>query len=291
MPELPEVEVTRRRIEPLLVGRRIAGVHLGGESYFFLSPPRALRRSLPGRSVKSLGRRGKYLLAELDDGHRLVLHLGMTGQLFGSGAASVRLLSAARRAALAPEAQLAFRPDAHTHLRLVFEDGGPEVLFRDVRKFGKVLLLRQGESCERLDRLGPDALEATGGLLHAAARRRRTAVKNLLLDQSVLAGVGNIYADEALFLAGLRPTRRADRLTRAQCDRLAEALRRVMARAIETGGSSISDYVAPDGADGAYQVERRVYARKGEPCPVCGRPIRRKVIGQRSSHFCPRCQP
>jgi len=290
VPELPEVEVTRGRIEPLLVGRRIARVHLTGESYFFLSPPRELRRSLPGRMAKSLGRRGKYLVAELDDGRRLVLHLGMTGQLFGGGATSVRLLSAARRAGLPPEAQLAFRPDVHTHLRLAFDDGGPEVLFRDVRKFGKVLLLHPGEGCERLDRLGPDALEASGASLQAAARRRRTAVKNLLLDQSVLAGVGNIYADEALFLAGLRPTRRADRLSRAQCERLADALRRVMRRAIATGGSSISDYVAPDGADGAYQVERRVYAREGEPCPTCGAPIRRQVIGQRSSHFCPRCQ-
>ncbi len=290
MPELPEVEVTRRRIEPLLVGRRIARVQTSDESYFFLTSPRELRRALPGRSVKSLGRHGKYLVARLDDGRRLVLHLGMTGQLFGSGAASVRLLSAARRAALSPAAQLAFRPDAHTHLRLVFEDGGPEVLFRDVRKFGKVLLLGEGEPCERLDRLGTDALAASGALLHAAARRRHTAVKNLLLDQSVLAGVGNIYADEALFLAGLRPRRRADRLTRADCDGLAEALRRVLRRAIETGGSSISDYVAPDGADGAYQVERQVYAREGEPCPRCGTPIRRQVIGQRSSHFCPRCQ-
>jgi formamidopyrimidine-DNA glycosylase len=290
VPELPEVEVTRRRIVPLLVGRRIARVHTRGASYFFLTPPRTLHRALPGRSVKSLGRHGKYLVAWLDDGRRLVLHLGMTGQLFGSGAASVRLLSAARRAALSPQAQLAFRPDAHTHLRLVFEDGGPEVLFRDVRKFGKVLLLEEEQPCERLDRLGPDALAASGPLLHAAARRRHTAVKNLLLDQSVFAGVGNIYADEALFLAGLRPTRRADRLTRVECVRLAEALRRVMARAIETGGSSISDYVAPDGADGAYQVERQVYAREGEPCPRCGTPIRRQVIGQRSSHFCPRCQ-
>jgi formamidopyrimidine-DNA glycosylase len=115
-------------------------------------------------------------------------------------------------------------------------------------------------------------------------------VKNLLLDQSVLAGVGNIYADEALFGAGVRPTRPAGRVTRAECKRIADALRRVLLRSIETGGSSISDYIAPDGADGAYQDERRVYARTGEPCPSCFTPVKRIVLGQRSAHYCPRCQ-
>jgi formamidopyrimidine-DNA glycosylase len=245
---------------------------------------------LAGRTVTSLARRGKYLIGALDDESRLVLHLGMTGQLFGAGAASLRLLSATRRAALAPEEQLAFRPDRHTHLRLLFRDGGAEVFFRDARKFGKVLWLRPGEESERLDRLGVDALGVTGALLFENTRGKQASIKSALLDQSLIAGVGNIYADEALFLAGVRPSRRAGKVTRAECDALAAAIRRVLERSIETGGSSISDYVAPDGADGEYQSERRVYARKGEPCQQCGTPIRRGVIGQRGTHWCPRCQ-
>lgn len=290
MPELPEVEITRRRIEPLLVGRRIARVSTTAPSYFWLTPPATLRRRLAGRRVETLERRGKYLVAGLDDGRRLLLHLGMTGQLFGENASSVRLLSSTARASLAPEAQARFEPDEHTHLRIAFEDRGPGVLFRDVRKFGKVRLLAKGEGEPRLDRLGLDALEASGEHLFRASRGRRLAIKSLLLDQAVLAGVGNIYADEALFLAGVRPTRRAQRVTRAQCSGIADALRAVLERSIETGGSSISDFVGPDGRDGAYQDERRVYARKGEPCARCGTPIARKLVGQRASHYCPSCQ-
>jgi len=290
MPELPEVEVTRRRIEPLLVARTIASVHTTAPSYFFLTPPAKLRRALAGRRVEKLERRGKYLIAALDDASRLLLHLGMTGQLFSSAVTSPRLLRASARAILAPEAQERFTPDEHTHLRIAFADGGAEVWMRDTRKFGKVQWLAPGEPSERLDRLGADALGATGAQLFAASRQRTVAIKNLLLDQAVLAGTGNIYADEALFGAGVRPTRAAHRVTRAECDRIAAALVRVLLRSIETGGSSISDYVAPDGSDGAYQDERRVYARTGEPCPACGAAIRRRVIGQRSAHFCPSCQ-
>jgi formamidopyrimidine-DNA glycosylase len=290
MPELPEVEVTRRRITPLLVGRTIRRVSTSGSSYLFLTSPARLRRGLAGRRVEALDRRGKYLVARLDDGHRLVVHLGMTGQLFASGATSPRLLNATARTALAPERQRGFRPDAHTHLRLGFEDAGPRVFLRDVRKFGKVLLLAQGECHPRLERLGVDALEATETVLFHATRGRNVAIKNLLLDQSVIAGVGNIYADEALHRAGVRPTRRAGRVTKRECGRLAAAIRRVLERSIETGGSSIRDFVAPDGEDGAFQDERRVYARTGEPCPRCSRAIRRVVLGQRGTHYCPGCQ-
>jgi formamidopyrimidine-DNA glycosylase len=290
MPELPEVEVTRRRIAPLLVGRRIRSVRTTPDSYLFLTCPARLKRGLVGRTVEQLARRGKYLLADLDEGSRFVVHLGMTGQLFSGAATSVRLLSATARAALAPEEQVGFRPDAHTHLRLAFEDGGDEVYFRDVRKFGKVLLLSRGECHPRLDRLGVDALEATGAHLFQATRKKTVAIKSVLLDQAIFAGVGNIYADEALFLAGVRPSRRAGRIRRAECDAIAAALRRVLERSIQTGGSSISDYVAPDGADGQYQSERRVYARAGEPCDTCATGIRRIVIGQRGTHYCPRCQ-
>jgi len=290
VPELPEVEVTRQRIAPLLVGRRIQGVRTSRPSYFFLTPPALLRRVLRGRELTELERRGKYLVGHLGGGDRLLIHLGMTGQLFSSRATSVRLLSASARASLPPEAQQRFAPDRHTHLHFAFEDGGPEVYFRDVRKFGKVLWLPGGRTHERLDRLGTDALDADGALLFEASRGRSSAIKSLLLDQAVLAGCGNIYADEALFLAGVRPGRRAGRVTRRECDAIAAALQGVLRRSIETGGSSISDFVAPDGADGAYQSERRVYARAGEPCPRCGAPIRRRVIGQRSSHFCSGCQ-
>ena len=290
MPELPEVEVTRRRIGPLLVGRRILEVRTTRDSKLFLTRPARLRARLTGRCVASLGRRGKYLVAEFDDGAQLIVHLGMTGQLFSSAASSPRLLSATRRASLAPEAQGDFTPDVHTHLQLRFEDGGPEVFLRDVRKFGKLLLLERGESHPRLARLGLDALETTGVALFAATRGRTASIKALLLDQALISGVGNIYADEALFRAGVRPGRRAGRVTRRECEGLAAAIREVLERSIETGGSSIRDYVAPDGSDGFFQDERRVYARGGEPCLRCGSPIRRTTVAQRGTHYCPKCQ-
>jgi len=290
MPELPEVETTRRRIAPLLVGRRIERVETTRPSYFFLTPPDQLKRKLEGRCVESLDRVGKYLVADLEGGARLLLHLGMTGQLFSSAATSVRLLSATVRASLDPDEQRRFEPDAHTHLRLRLEGEGPRVYFRDVRKFGKVQWLAPGERNARLDRLGTDALALEGADLFAACRRRKAAIKAVLLDQSVAAGVGNIYADEALFLAGVRPGRAAGRVTRRECDAIVAGLKRVLLRSIETGGSSISDYVAPDGSDGGYQDERKVYGRKGEPCPTCGEAITRRVVAQRSSHYCARCQ-
>lgn len=290
MPELPEVEVTRRSIQKALVGRAIARVATTGPSYFFLTPPSELARALRGRKAVTLTRHGKYLLATLDDGSRLLLHLGMTGQLFAAGARSVRLLSAARRATLRGAEAAAFRPDEHTHLCLLFRDRGPALYFRDVRKFGKCALLPPGKSDARLEKLGVDALDVTGAALLEATRGRRVAIKTLLLDQSVIAGVGNIYADEALFLSRIRPTRASRSLGRKECTTLARNVRRVLGRAIQTGGSSIDDFVRPDGTDGGYQHERRVYGREGEPCPRCRTPIRRIVIGQRSAHYCPSCQ-
>lgn len=290
MPELPEVEVTRRRIAKLLVGREIAAVRTTEPSYFFLTSPKRLQRALPHRTVKKLDRHGKYLLARLDDGATLLLHLGMTGQLFGEGASSVRLLRVLDRRSRASSSPSGFEPDRHTHLQLEFADGGPRVFFRDARKFGKVLLVPAGSSDARLDKLGIDALKATGSLLLQAARARSIPIKSLLLDQGVIAGIGNIYADEALFLARVHPERPARRVTAKECDAIVAAAQQVMLRSIETGGSSISDYVTPDGSDGGYQKERRVYGREGEPCPRCRKPIQRIVIGQRSSHFCARCQ-
>ena len=290
VPELPEVEVTRRRIAPHLVGRRIAQVRTTPDSYFFLTRPAEIRRELTGQAIESIVRHGKYLLLICENGIQLMVHLGMTGQLFTSEATSVRLLTATARSALAPEEQLSFEPDAHTHLYFHFEDEGADVYLRDVRKFGKVMLLRDGETHPRLEKLGIDALEATGERLFSASRKRSVAVKLLLLDQSVLAGVGNIYADEALHLAAVRPARRAGKVTRREYDAIADTLRQVLRRSIETGGSSISDFLAPDGSDGHYQDERRVYARAGKPCLTCGAKVRRTVLGQRGTHYCPRCQ-
>jgi formamidopyrimidine-DNA glycosylase len=291
MPELPEVEVTRRKIAPHLVGRRIAEVLTTKPSYFFVTKPAALAKALAGKRVQALTRHGKYLLAVLDDEQRLLLHLGMTGQLFTAGVTSPRLLSSTKGGALTPEAQLAgFRPDKHTHLEIRFSDEGPALYFRDARKFGKVELLAKTASSKRLEKLGVDALAATGADLHRAAKKRKIAIKTVLLDQSVLAGVGNIYADEALSLAKIKPTKPASKLTATQCDAIVAAAQKVMLRSIETGGSSISDYVQPDGEDGGYQNERRVYARKGEPCLKCATAIKRIVLATRSTFFCPSCQ-
>ena len=285
MPELPEVEVTRRLLAPQLVGRCIQSVRCGPPSYFFLTPPRRLITALAGREIRALERRGKYLLMALDDERQVLLHLGMTGQLFMAGAVSPRLMTLANHAeAGAPG------PDRHTHLELEFADGPPGLRFRDVRKFGKVRLLAPGQGDTRLDKLGPDALTANGKLLYEASRKRSVPVKTLLLDQGVLAGVGNIYADEALFMSHIRPTRGARRVTRKEYLLLAENVQRVLRRSIETGGSSISDFIAPDGKDGQFQNERQVYAREGEACGVCRTPIVRIVIGARSSHYCPSCQ-
>ena len=292
MPELPEVEVTRRQLAPLLSGRRIAEVVTTGPGALFSTPPDVLASRLPGRRFGEPGRAGKYLLLHLlpAGGATLVVHLGMTGQLFGEGAASVRLLAAAARAALTPDQQVAFDPDRHTHLRLHFDDGPPSVYLRDVRRFGRVRLLDPGETWDRLERLGIDALEATGEVLHGAARGRRSAIKALLLQQSPLAGVGNIYADEALFRAGIRPTRPAGELTRPECDRLAATIRAVLLRSIETGGTSIRDFVRPDGTDGGFANERAVYGRTNEPCLVCGETLARTRVGGRTTHYCPACQ-
>jgi formamidopyrimidine-DNA glycosylase len=290
MPELPEVEVTRRQIRKVLVNRTIASVETTRASYFFLTRPAALKEKLVGRRVTDVERVGKYLVAHLDDGARVLLHLGMTGQLFTAGAASPRLISAAKRRALASDAQAGFTPDVHTHIVIEFREPGPKLYFRDVRKFGKVAWIAAGDSHERLERLGVDALRASGDVLWEAARRRSTPIKTLLLDQAVIAGIGNIYADEALFLAGVRPTRPARRVTRAECEALVDFAKQVMRRSIQTGGSSISDYVQPDGSDGGYQKERRVYGREGERCQRCDGVIERLVIAGRSSHFCPKCQ-
>jgi formamidopyrimidine-DNA glycosylase len=257
---------------------------------FFLTPPARLRRKLRGRQVSLLSRHGKYLIAELDDGSRLVLHLGMTGQIFGAGTHSPRLYRVADRASFPAGGVPAFRPDRHTHLLLEFADQGPSVMFRDPRRFGRVELLARGQPSARLERLGPDALAADATELHRRTRQRKVAVKSALLDQSLLAGVGNIYADEALFSARIRPTRAAGRVSRAAWQTLLAEVKTVLHRSIEVGGTTISDFVHPGGTEGAFVIELRVYGREGEPCTCCGTALRRRVVGGRSSHFCANCQ-
>jgi len=291
LPELPEIEVIRRKVEALLVGRIVAKVTTTADSNLFATRTIVLKRQLPGRRVEALKRAGKYLVFLLDDGSRLLLHLGMTGQLFGAGADSPRLhRKTVRERSKRRAGQPSISPDPHTHLRLAFSDGGEDVLLRDVRRFGRVELLKPGQGSSRLEKLGVDALIATGEHLFAMTRKRKRSIKSLLLDQSVVAGIGNIYADEALFLARVHPLRRACRLSRRQCLALMDAAREVMLRSIESGGASMRDYLQPDGRDGGYQDERLVYARTGEPCVNCGTPIVRTVIVQRAAHHCPRCQ-
>lgn len=267
MPELPEVEVTRRQIAVGLIGARIRRVWVGPPSYFFVSAPDVLTKRLKGRTVLAVVRHGKYLLLELDDASRLLLHLGMTGQL------TLREL-----------------PDSpHIHLRLELE---PKSLlsFRDVRKFGKVEWIAPGASSPRLDKLGPDALRIRGAVFVAALAHRGVSIKTALLDQGVLAGVGNIYADEALFRAGLDPRRAARSLQPQEAARLLVEVRRVLRASIQRGGSTINDYLQPDGELGGYQGWHQVYGKGGQPCARCRTPLSRTVLGGRSTHFCANCQ-
>lgn len=267
MPELPEVETVKRQLAPVLVGRKILQVDCTKPSYFFLTSPTVLKKCLVGRKILQLERRGKTLLACLDDDSRLLLHLGMTGQMV------TRVL---------PQ-------DGHVHLVLHLT-GKRVVTFRDVRKFGKVEWIAPRKSSRRLDKLGPDALSISTEELTAALGKRRVAIKSALMNQTLLAGVGNIYADEALYSAGIRPTRPACRLTRREISTLANEVRSLLERAVTSGGSTINDYLRPDGELGGFQNWHQVYGKGGLPCPKCRAPICRKIIGGRSSHFCPRCQ-
>jgi formamidopyrimidine-DNA glycosylase len=266
MPELPEVEVTRRQVARILKKSVIVDVWTSAPSYFFVSSPTVIRRRLLGRRVQDLTRRGKYLLAELDDGSRLLLHLGMTGQL-------------------------TTQPSELDHVHLVLTlDSGKVITFRDVRKFGKVEWIAPGQSSTRLDKLGPDALLIKPAQFYARLSKRKIPLKQALLDQSVLAGVGNIYADEALFQAKLSPLRSSQSLSGPEARRLLNEVQKVLRASIEHGGSTINDYLKPDGKSGGFQNWHRVYGRTGEPCSKCGSPIVRIVLGGRSTHYCTSCQ-
>lgn len=273
MPELPEVETTARGLRPHLVGQRIRSVTgLDWPRMLPLNAADELETLLPGQVVEAVGRRGKYLLLHLSGGGTLVVHRKMSGNLL-------------LRPAEMP-------PEPHTHLVLTFANG-PALHFVDPRKFGRVYYLPDHPALERFvdARLGPEPLDGlTGDRLAELIGRRRRRLKALLLDQSVLAGLGNLYADEALWQARLHPERRADDLTRAELGRLADAIRTVLEQAIERRGTTLSDYVGALGEPGENQHFLEAYGRAGQPCSRCGRAIERRVMVQRGTWFCGGCQ-
>ncbi|MGZ8437404.1 MAG: bifunctional DNA-formamidopyrimidine glycosylase/DNA-(apurinic or apyrimidinic site) lyase [Candidatus Limnocylindrales bacterium] len=280
MPELPEVETVARDLRPRIVGATIVGARCSWARTLRTHSPEAFAEGIAGRRVDAVGRRAKLVVIDLSGDAALTIHLKMTGQLF-----------------VVP-AELPVDP----YVRLVLElADGREVRFRDIRKFGKVGLYRRDPGTGELvaeaggagvfAAFGPEPLDPTFTVrdFRRRLRRRKGRLKPLLLDQSFLAGVGNIYADEALWAARLHPLRSAATLRPSDERRLYENVRSILAEAVERRGSSIDDYTAPDG-DGSMQEQLQAYQRAGEPCPRCGRPIKRIVIGARSTHFCSWCQ-
>ena len=270
MPELPEVETTRRGLLPHVVGRRIRSVVVRNPNLRW-PVPRDLARRLEGEEVVDVRRRGKYLLFDCRRGHLLV-HLGMSGRL-----------------TLVPE-DLPAR--AHDHVDLRFE-GTRSLRLTDPRRFGAMLWLSgRAEDHALLKDLGLEPFEeAFGGkALRDRARGRRVAVKQFLMDSRVVTGVGNIYASEALFQAGIHPMRSVGRISPARWDRLADCVRSTLERALAAGGTTLRDFASAEGHAGAFQHQRAVYGRDGEPCPRCATPIRALRQGQRSTFYCPSCQ-
>ncbi|MFW6375206.1 MAG: bifunctional DNA-formamidopyrimidine glycosylase/DNA-(apurinic or apyrimidinic site) lyase [Guyparkeria sp.] len=270
MPELPEVETTRRGIEPHLAGHRIQGVTVRDARLRW--PVRAdLPAFLDDRPVEAVERRAKYLLLRLDRGDRVLIHLGMSG--------SLRLDDPANA------------PRKHDHVEWLL-DNGKALRLHDPRRFGAVLTDHVDAPHERLATLGPEPLGDTfdGDYLAGRLAGRRVAVKQAIMNAGIVVGVGNIYASEALFLAGIHPARPAGSLGRDECHALAAAIRRVLAAAIEQGGTTLRDFLAPSGNPGYFRQTLNVYERTDQPCRRCGTPVERVVMGQRSTWFCPRCQ-
>lgn len=269
MPELPEVETTRRGIAPHLIGKRIIDV-IVRQPKLRWPIAQALREGLPGQRVDAVERRAKYLLVHTRAGSAL-LHLGMSG--------SLRVL---------PE-DAAIGPHDHVDWRL---DSGRILRYTDPRRFGSQLWQAPGTTHKLLAGLGPEPLgdELDGAYLWKKSRGRAAAVKIFLMDQKVVVGVGNIYAAEALFAAGIHPLRVAGSVSRSRYERLADEIKRILAYAITRGGTTLRDFISPDGAPGYFEQELFVYGRAGESCKVCGTPIRSMTLGQRSTFYCPRCQ-
>lgn len=269
MPELPEVETTRRGIAPHLEGRRVTGVVLRRPDLRWPIPPE-ITSHLPGQVIEAVERRAKYLLLRTQAGTAL-LHLGMSGML--------RVLPRDTP------------PGKHDHVDIVLETD--QVLrLTDPRRFGALLWQMPGETHALLDGIGPEPLTDAfdGDVLWRLAQGRSAAVKTFIMDNAVVVGVGNIYASEALFAAGIDPRRAAGKVSRQRYARLAAEIKRILAYAISRGGTTLRDFLAPDGAPGYFFQELFVYGRGGEPCKQCGAPIRVVTLGQRASFYCPSCQ-
>jgi formamidopyrimidine-DNA glycosylase len=271
MPELPEVETVVRGLRASLVGRTITGMTAHWPRTIVSPELDEFAARIVDRRVQAVRRRGKYVLIDLDKGH-LLIHLKMSGRLL-----------------LVPASEPL---DEYTHTIFDLNDGH-QLRFRDVRKFGRVYLVESPE--EVTGHLGPEPLEEAFTLadFRQVLGRRTGRLKSLLLNQEFVAGLGNIYADESLYAAHLHPLRAADSLTAEEQARLYEAIRAVLRRAIVSRGTTLDDtgYVDAQGEPGAYQAQIAVYGRAGEPCPTCNTSIERLVVGGRSTHFCPRCQP
>jgi len=270
VPELPEVETVRRGIAPHVTARRVTAVAVR-EPRLRWPVPRRITRELPGRRIESVSRRAKYLLLDTGAGH-LLIHLGMSG--------SLRVVRAA------------CPPQKHDHLDIEL-DNGACLRFRDPRRFGSVLFTSRPPERHRLLRdLGPEPLgdDFTGAYLYARSRGRRVAAKAFLMDSRIVAGVGNIYANEALHRAGIHPARPAGRIGPARYEALAAAVRETLEDAINRGGSTLRDFLDGDGNPGYFVPLLQVYDRAGLPCSGCGEAIRRRVIAQRASYYCARCQ-
>lgn len=269
MPELPEVETTRRGLEPHVVARTIARIDVREPRLRWPVAP-TLPRLLAARRIERLERRGKYLLFATDAG-TLLVHLGMSG--------SLRYL---------PEAAPA---GTHDHIDVHFAEGGA-LRFNDPRRFGCFILTEAPHMHPLLAELGPEPLgaEFTADYLWSSARGRHVAIKQHLMNGKVVVGVGNIYASESLFRAGIHPARAAGRIARARFEPLVAAVRAVLRDAIEEGGTTLRNFVGGDGKPGYFRGALRVYERDGQPCVVCAAPIERRVLGQRATYYCPRCQ-
>ena len=276
MPELPEVETVVRGLRRVLPGRCIVGVHLGKTD--FMDDPAALGEVLPGRRITSVERVGKFIRLALAPGGsaksslepmNLIVHLGMTGRL-AVRPANDKVLP-------------------HTH-GFFYLDDGRELRYTDVRRFGQIMLLPEEGISALLGRLGRDPLKISAAEFCKQLGTRQARIKALLLDQRVLRGVGNIYADESLWRARIHPAQIARRLREAELLLLRQSLQRILRDAISMHGSSVSSFLDAEGKPGGYQRWHRVYQRTGKPCPRCGTAIRRAIIAGRSSHFCPRCQ-
>lgn len=271
MPELPEVEVIRRGLSPQVVGRRFLAVAVGEKRLRQESRPAELRRWLAGRRLSRLRRRGKYLLFDLEGGVTLLIHLGMTGRLLLRPSPSPPL----------------------PHVHLVFRlEGGLDLVLQDVRRFGQAVVFPPGVPPTPLEQVGrePFSKKVDAAWLQEQARGRSRAIKNFLLDGRVVAGIGNIYACEILFAAGIHPATPVSRLSRQDWDRVLTETRRILRKAIRQGGTTVATYLNSRGETGLFQLELSVYGREGEPCPCCQGLVARTTHGGRSTFFCPGCQ-